>query len=47
MLRGGQIIQADTRSMYLSADEKRIETVELHGQARITTAEVRRAACRR
>ena len=38
MQRSGQIIEADTAIMYLSPDEKRIETVELHDHARITSA---------
>jgi LPS export ABC transporter protein LptC len=38
MQRSGQIIEADTAIIYLSQDEKRIETVELHDQARITSA---------
>ena len=38
--RGGQIIDAETAIMYLSADEKRIETVELHDHAHITSSKV-------
>jgi len=38
MQRSGQIIEADTAIMYLSPDETRIETVELHDHARITSA---------
>lgn len=41
MQRSGQVIEADTAVMYLSPDEKRIETVELHDHARITSATVR------
>ena len=41
MQRGGQIIEAETEIMHLSPDEKRIETVELHEHARITSAKVR------
>jgi LPS export ABC transporter protein LptC len=40
MLRAGQNITAETALMHLSADEKRIETVELRDQARITSAKV-------
>ena len=40
MLRSGQIIEADTAVMHLSADDKRIQTVELHEHARITSAKV-------
>ena len=40
MQRSGQIIEAEAAIMYLSPDEKRIETVELHEHARITSAKV-------
>ena len=40
MLRGGQNITAETALMHLSADDKRVETVELHDQARIHSAKV-------
>jgi LPS export ABC transporter protein LptC len=40
MLRGGQVIEADTMLMHLSPDEKRVETVELHDHARITATKV-------
>jgi lipopolysaccharide transport protein LptA len=40
MLRAGQNITADTALMRLSADEKRIETVELRDQAHIISAKV-------
>ena len=40
MQRSGQIVEADTAVMYLSPDEKRIETIELHDHARITSATV-------
>jgi LPS export ABC transporter protein LptC/lipopolysaccharide transport protein LptA len=40
MLRAGQNITAETALMHLSPDEKRIETVELRDQARITSARV-------
>jgi lipopolysaccharide export system protein LptA len=35
--RGGQIIEADAATLYLSADENRIETVDLKEHSRITT----------
>jgi len=35
VVRGAQITEADTAVAFLSADEKRIEAVELHGGARI------------
>jgi LPS export ABC transporter protein LptC len=38
MLRSGRIIEAETAVMLLSADEKRVETVELHDRARVTSA---------
>lgn len=41
MQRSGQIVEADTAIMYLSQDEKRIETIELHDHARMTSATVR------
>ena len=40
MLRSGRVIEAETAVMLLSADEKRIETVELHERARVTAAKV-------
>ena len=40
MRRSGQIIEAETAIMSLSPDEKRIEMVELHDHARITSAKV-------
>ena len=40
MQRSGQVVEADTAIMYLSQDEKRIETIELHDHARITSAKV-------
>ena len=40
MLRSGQIIEAENATMHLSADDKRIQTVELHEHARITSAKV-------
>jgi LPS export ABC transporter protein LptC len=36
--RGGQIIEADGAIAYLSADENRIETIDLKDHSRITTA---------
>jgi LPS export ABC transporter protein LptC len=36
--RSGQIIEAASAVAYLSADEKRIDTIELHDQARINVA---------
>jgi LPS export ABC transporter protein LptC len=36
--RSGQIIEAATAVAYLSEDEKRVDTIELHDQARITAA---------
>ena len=36
--RSNQIIEAETAIIHLSPDEKRIETVELHDHARITSA---------
>jgi len=36
--RDGQVIDANSAVLYLSADEKRLDTVDLHDQARITTA---------
>jgi len=36
--RSGQIIEAASAVAYLSADEKRIETIDLHDQARINVA---------
>jgi LPS export ABC transporter protein LptC/lipopolysaccharide transport protein LptA len=36
--RGGQIIDANSAVLYLTADEKRVDTVDLHDQARISTA---------
>src|SRR5205085_9248540 len=38
MLRSGQVIEADTATAHLSEDESHIETVELHGGARIKSA---------
>jgi len=38
MLRGGQVIEAETATAYLSANESRMESVELHGGARIHSA---------
>ena len=40
MLRSGQNIEAETAVMFLGADEKRVETVELHDRARITSTKV-------
>ena len=40
IVRGGQIIDADSALMTLSPDEKRVDTVELHDHARITAAKV-------
>ena len=40
MLRSGQIIDAEAAVVFLSADEKRVETVELHDRARITSTKV-------
>jgi LPS export ABC transporter protein LptC len=40
LLRSGQVIEAETVLMNLSPDEKRIETIELHDHARITSAKV-------
>ena len=40
MLRAGQIIEAETAAMYLSPDEKRVDTIELIDRARITSAKV-------
>jgi len=40
MQRSGQIVEAETAVMYLSPDEKRVETIELHDRARITSATV-------
>lgn len=38
--RGGQIIDGETAVMYLTPDEKRIQTVELHEHAHITSSKV-------
>ena len=38
MQRAGQITEAETVLMYLAPDEKRIQTIELHDRARITSA---------
>src|SRR5260221_229349 len=38
MQRGGQIIEADTATAYLSADESHMDSVDLHGGARIHSA---------
>jgi lipopolysaccharide export system protein LptA len=35
--RGGQTIEANTAVLYLSEDEKRIDTLELHEQTRVAT----------
>jgi LPS export ABC transporter protein LptC len=40
MLRGGKVIEADTAILFLAADEKHVETVELHDHARITASKV-------
>ena len=40
MQRGGQVSEADAAVIHLSQDEGRIETVELHEHARITSAKV-------
>ena len=40
MLRSGQNIEAETVVMNLSPDEKRVETIELHEHARITSTKV-------
>ena len=40
MLRSGQVIDAETAVMFLSADEERVDTVELHDRARITSTKV-------
>jgi LPS export ABC transporter protein LptC len=40
MERGGQISEAETVLMTLSADEKHVEAVELHDHARITSTKV-------
>ncbi|HMB82304.1 MAG TPA: LPS export ABC transporter periplasmic protein LptC, partial [Vicinamibacterales bacterium] len=40
MLRSGQNIEAENAVMYLSPDEKRIETVELHDHSKITSTKV-------
>ena len=40
MLRAGKVIEADTAIMYLSPDEKHVDTVELHDHARITAPKV-------
>ncbi len=37
--RGGQLMEADAAVAMLSADEKRIESLELHNRASITTAD--------
>ena len=42
VLRGGQIIEADSGVAHLSDDEKRVDSVELRGNARITATEARR-----
>jgi LPS export ABC transporter protein LptC len=38
--RGGQNIEAEAAVMYLSPDEKRVETVELHDRTQITSSKV-------
>jgi LPS export ABC transporter protein LptC/lipopolysaccharide transport protein LptA len=38
MLRGGQIIEAESAIMHLSDDEKRVQNIELHEHARITAS---------
>jgi lipopolysaccharide transport protein LptA len=38
MLRGGQVIEADAATAYLSADESHMDSIELHGGARIRSA---------
>jgi lipopolysaccharide transport protein LptA len=38
MQRGGQLIEAETAVAHLSQDDKRIETIELRGATKITTA---------
>ena len=40
MLRSGRVLEADTALMLLSPDEKRVDTIELHDHARITSAKV-------
>jgi LPS export ABC transporter protein LptC len=40
MLRAGKVIEADTAIMFLSPDEKHVDTVELHDHARITAPKV-------
>jgi LPS export ABC transporter protein LptC len=40
IVRAGQIIEAETAVMHLSPDEQRVQTVELHERARITSAKV-------
>ncbi|MCU1384420.1 MAG: export transporter periplasmic protein LptC [Acidobacteria bacterium] len=40
MLRSGTVIEAETAILFLSEDEKRIDTVELHDRARITASKV-------
>ena len=40
ILRSGRVLEADTAVMLLSPDEKRVETIELHDHARITSAKV-------